>query len=95
MLSIENQIAAVQGILKDGYYRESDATLIESILSSLERLRDAESTKIDNERELPPLPKEKVATDMHMDGKGFPAFSSEQMREYARAAMLSAAQVKP
>ena len=43
MLSIENQIAAVQGILKDGYYRESDATLIESILSSLERLRDAEA----------------------------------------------------
>ena len=42
MLSIENQIAAVQGILKDGYYRESDATLIESILSSLERLRDAD-----------------------------------------------------
>jgi len=43
MLSIENQISTVQGMLQDIHRHGSDATLIESILNSLERLRDTEA----------------------------------------------------
>lgn len=41
--------------------------------------------------ELPPLPKASVTTDTHIDGKGHPAFTADQMREYARAAIAQRA----
>lgn len=42
--------------------------------------------------EVPPLPKAVVTTDMHIDGKGHPAFTAEQMRDYASAAIAAASQ---
>lgn len=44
--------------------------------------------------ELPPLPKAGVTTDTHIDGKGHPAFTVDQMRAYAAAA-IAAQQAAP
>ncbi len=68
----------------DSLYTESDGPFCEDCFAAL-----AAPSAASDAPGLPPLPKASVTTDTHIDGKGHPAFTADQMQAYARAAIAA------